>query len=94
MAPSLNSLIPKAQGMLRKGEQEDCKSQKIKEFAVRLCLLVLSEVRHIKSHQCGCPNVEQNQDDINGHAEVDNGKFIHKNSRQLSPAASGRNCLP
>lgn len=66
--------------MPRKGEQEDCKSQKTKEFAVRLCLLVQSEARHIKSHQCDCPNVEQNQDDINGHAKADNGKFLKPQS--------------
>lgn len=97
MAASSNSPTPKAQGMLRKREQEECKSQKIKEFAVRFCLLVLSEARHIKSHQSDCPNVEQNQDDINGHAKVDNvpeTSIIHKNDRQLSPATSGRNSLP
>lgn len=97
MAASSNSPTPKAQGMLRKREQEDCKSQKIKEFAVRLCLLVLSEARHRKSHQSDSPHVEQNQDDTNGHAKVDNvpeTSIIYKNDRQLSPAASGRNSLP
>lgn len=97
MAASSNSPTPKAQGMLRKREQEDCKSQKIKEFAVRLCLLVLSEARHRKSHQSDSPHVEQNQDDTNGHAKVDNvpeTSIIYKNGRQLSPAVSGRNSLP
>ena len=32
------------EGSMHKRRQEDCKSQKIREFAVRLCLLVMSEV--------------------------------------------------
>ena len=34
-------------------------SQGIREFAVRLCLLVISKATSIKSYQQGCPNVSR-----------------------------------
>ena len=36
--------------------QKDCKSQKIMQFSVRLCLLVMSETAPIKSHKHHCLN--------------------------------------
>lgn len=47
-----NTSIPKAQGTLRKRSQEDCEKQRIREFSLRLCTLVLSEATAMKSHQC------------------------------------------
>lgn len=37
--------------------QRDCKSQEIKEFAVRLCHLVVSEATPTRSHQHDCLNL-------------------------------------
>lgn len=39
-----------------------------------MCLLVVSEAKHIKSHQDDCPNMNCNKDDTNKHANVDGGK--------------------
>lgn len=54
-----NSSTLKSQGMLWKKVQKDRKTLKARgsEFAVRLCLLVTSEVILIKSYQLDCPNV-------------------------------------
>lgn len=61
--PSSNGYIyntlpptPKAQGMLWKREWKDCKSHRIREFAVRLHPLATSEATPIKSYQQDCPN--------------------------------------
>lgn len=60
MEPSSSGFIyetipaPKARGILQKIEQKDCKIQGIRECAVRVCLLVMSEATPIKSHQHGC----------------------------------------
>lgn len=43
--------IFKAQGTLSKRRQKDYKSQKVREFAVRLCFLVTSEATPLMSHQ-------------------------------------------
>jgi hypothetical protein len=43
--------MPKAQEALQKRGQEDGNSLRVREFAVRLCLLVMSEAPHLKSHQ-------------------------------------------
>jgi hypothetical protein len=37
--------------------QKDCKGQKIREVAVRLCLLGILEATAMYSHQHDCPNV-------------------------------------
>lgn len=37
--------------------QRDCKSQEIKEFAVRLCHLIVSEATPTRSHQHDCLNL-------------------------------------
>ena len=47
---------PKAQEIVHK-RWKDCKSQKAREFAVRLYLLVISEATPIKSHQHDCLNM-------------------------------------
>jgi hypothetical protein len=62
--PSYNGYIFKILPHLRLREQfwkrrrqKDCKSQRIRDFGVRLCLLVMSEAKPIESHQHGCPNM-------------------------------------
>lgn len=75
--PSLNGYIykstasQKTQGTLWKRRQEDCESKGlgVGVHAVRLYLLVISEVTPIKSYQHGSLNL--NKDDINRHAKVD-----------------------
>lgn len=42
---------PKAQGPLQKMGKEDYKSQRIRKFAVRSRLLIMSETTPIESHQ-------------------------------------------
>ena len=49
----------KAQGTLQYVGQRDFKNQKIREFAVRMCLLIRSEVIPIKSYQHICPYVSR-----------------------------------
>lgn len=49
------------------------------QFVVRVCLLIMSEATHIKSHQHQCP-VELNKDNNNGHATMDREK-----TKQTSP---------
>lgn len=46
----------KSQGTLKRG-QRDCKTQRIKEFAVRWCLSAMPEATAIQSHQHGCSNM-------------------------------------
>lgn len=50
-----NTSTSKAQRMLRKEEQKDCGSQKTREFAVRLCILIIPEVTPITSLHHNCP---------------------------------------
>jgi hypothetical protein len=45
----------KAWGTLGKMEQEDCKGQKIREFALRECLLEIAKAAPITSHHQDCP---------------------------------------
>lgn len=52
-----NTPAPQAQGTLQKRRWKDCESQRIREFAVRLCLPVTSEAAPVKSHQHACPSV-------------------------------------
>lgn len=52
-----NTPIPQDQGILLKRSQKDFKSQRIWEFAVRLCLLLIVEAIPIKSHKHDCPNL-------------------------------------
>jgi hypothetical protein len=47
----------KGLGNIKEETVEDCKSQRIWEFAVKLCLLAVSESILIKSHQQDCPNM-------------------------------------
>ena len=42
-----------------KRRQKDGKSQRIREFALRLCLLVISEARYVKYHHHECENVSR-----------------------------------
>lgn len=48
---------PKIQGTLGEERTEDFKSQKIRELATRLCLVIISEATPIKSHQQYSQNV-------------------------------------
>lgn len=48
---------PKAQGTLQKSGQRDFKSKRIREFAVRLGLLIKSEMRFLQSQQHKGPNM-------------------------------------
>lgn len=48
---------PKAQGILWKRRRKDYKSQMIREFAVRLDLLVMYKTTAIKSHKHLSPNM-------------------------------------
>jgi hypothetical protein len=43
--------VRKTQGTLEKGEQKDCESQRIREFAVRLHSPGMSGTTPVKSHQ-------------------------------------------
>lgn len=54
-----NYPLPRAQGTLWKRDQGDCRSQRIGDLAVRLCLPGTSQATPIKSHQCGCPDVSR-----------------------------------
>ena len=72
--------IPKEQETLKKCGWKYHKSQKNKEFSVRLCLLATSEATPIRSHQQDC---ELNKDGTNGHAKVDVARWMwktHENS--------------
>lgn len=63
------TLAPKA--WVKRG-WKDCKSQRIREFAVRLYVLVVSEATPIKSHQHDCPKVKK--DSSSRHSKVDGRK--------------------
>lgn len=51
-----NTLTPKTWGTLWRRWWKDCKSRRITEFSVRLCLLVISEAIPIKSYNYDCSN--------------------------------------
>jgi hypothetical protein len=93
-----NTSTSKVQGPLQKRKQKDCKSQRIREFAVRLCFLVTQGAIPVKSYQDGCPNMSREKDDTSEHTNVDGEKFMRfqlytKNYRQIQSAESGRNSL-
>ena len=104
MEPSSSGFIyktvpaPKAQGTLQKREQKDCKSQGIRECAVRVCLLVMSEATPIKSHQHGCLNMSQTRITTKGipkqAGKTPQASIRHKNFRPLKDAKSVSNSLP
>lgn len=48
-----------------KGVWKECLSQRNREFAVRLCLLIMSEIMAIKPHQHGCQNMRPSKTVIN-----------------------------
>lgn len=50
-----NATTPRAQGTLQKRGQRESKSQRAREFAVRLYLLVLLETVQVKSHHVTAP---------------------------------------
>lgn len=54
-----NIFTPKAPETLRKRGWKACKVQRFWEFAVKVCLLVMSEAIHMKSHCHDCPNMRQ-----------------------------------
>lgn len=49
--------MPEAQGIVQKSGPKDYLIQRIRKFAVRLCLLVTSEATPIKSRQYDCLNM-------------------------------------
>lgn len=44
-------------GSIAENGAKDVKSQRMREFAVRLCLLLMSEAAAVSPHQCVCPRV-------------------------------------
>ena len=73
--------------------QKGGKSQRIREFAVRLCLLVISEATLVKYHQH-----ELNSDDTNRHPKVGRENLLRtfsypKNYRQLRNEGNRRSGL-
>lgn len=92
MEPSSSGFIyetipaPKAQGILQKIEQKDCKSQGIRECAVRVCLLIMSEATPIKSRQHGCLIMSQTRttkDMPKQAGKTPQASIRHKNCRPL-----------
>lgn len=67
MDTSPNTPTSRAQGSFQKKKRKDCKSQGIKEFDVRLCLL---EATSIESHQYDF-TCEMNKEDTNRHVKGD-----------------------
>lgn len=47
---------PKVQETLRREGQKGSKSHRIRVCAVSLCLLLMSDITPINSHQCNCPD--------------------------------------
>lgn len=65
-------LAPNAQETFQKRRWKDFKSQ----FAVRLCLLAISEATSMKTHQLDCPNVSwTNKNSTSEHAKLDRSKL-------------------
>lgn len=60
-----NIPAPRAQKTLLKMGQRDCRSQRVRDFAIRLCLPVTSVATPIKSHQQDCPNVSWTRPPVN-----------------------------
>lgn len=69
-----NTPTPKTQGTLQIRGLKNSKSQRTKEFAVRLCALVILEITPIKSHQhdwMWASPVRVEQSDTSGLAKLD-----------------------
>lgn len=67
---------------------KDYKSQKIREFAVILCFLEISEAILANSHHCGCLNMSQKNYNTNRYVKVNGERpkwpqSYTKNYRQL-----------
>ena len=93
------SPTPMAQGTLWKSGQKYCRSQRISVFAVRLYLLVTSEVLFIKSHQYAWPSVSTAKMTTNEQTKLEVEKSTRsqpytENYRKLSKAGSGRGGPP
>lgn len=54
-----NTSISKAQGTLRKRNQEDCEKQRVRECSLGLCILVKLEATVVKSHWCLCQSTQK-----------------------------------
>lgn len=64
------TLAPKGQGYFRRGGGKSVKNQRIRELAVIVSLLEMSEAAHIVSPTWPSKH-ELNKDDTNRHAKVD-----------------------
>lgn len=52
-------LIPKTQGALQTKGQKDCKEgPRIREFYIKLCVLVISEAIPVMCHKHNCTNMQ------------------------------------
>lgn len=71
MDTSPNTPASKTQRIMWKMELKDCKSKRIREFAVGLFLLVIPEAIPITSHKHELPKQELSKDDTNGHVKLD-----------------------
>lgn len=82
MLPSINeytyktSPTPNAQKILQKRGPKDYLIQRIRKFAVRLCLLVISEVIPIKYHQYDCINMTLTKTTTKGYRQRRNAKGV------------------
>jgi hypothetical protein len=63
---------------LQKRDRKDCKGQNIREFAVRLCLLVISEATPIEFCQHDCLNMRQYQYACQGDGKTHEVSTLHK----------------
>lgn len=80
-------------------EVETCMSQRIKEFSVRLCLLMILEVTAINYHQYEYPiksstGKMKNRHDKVGKAKTTGPQHYTKNYRHLRIAGGGRSIFP
>ena len=89
-----NTSTSKAQGTLSKRRQKDCKSRRVRGFAVRLCFLVTQKL-HTMSRQCDCFNMSWTRMTPMavpaGKGKAHKTSPYSKNSRQLRRAGSERN---
>lgn len=86
------------QGTLRRRDQKSCKSQRIREFVVRLCLQVTSEAPSIKSYQYDLSNMSSMGQTHwacqSGRGESQNPEPYTQSSKQWRLAGSWRGGLP
>ena len=91
-------LVAKVQEYCRWVGQKDCKGQRIREFAVRLCLLVTPEATPRKSPQHDCPSMSQTKTTKASMPKwMERRPWSHslyKELKTLRNAESGRNSLP